>query len=502
MQGFRIGGQAETAAERGEGWCGPWSTASRLIEQREQARMEREDQIREGGGTAQPLHTWKPRREPTTSPRRRGPKSAVPSLQDMCVAFLVRHVDAVASFGVLGGGVQHAIAAGLCRVRKLDDTALELLTQPDASVTELVLPDCSHVTEEALINALTRLTEEPAQPPASPSEEAPSGLLDLNPDEEASDDEAAARPPLVSRLPRLSLVDLGFCGRPFTAKAAVLLHRLDSLQTLRLQGCFRLSNSSLSSLMTHRGPGLSELAISGNSQLSAAGISAIGTHCTSLRVLRLEDCDQLPPDALLPLRSLKRLHTLSLAGLFLLNDATLVAIADACHESLIGLSIRGCSLVTPEAVVTMARTCSKIEDLDLSGVELMTDAAAIALSEGLPALERLQLKACVQLSDEAIAAIASGCPDLVRLSLNKIPALSDASLAALTARCSAKLSSLDISWCRGVSDHGIGALVDACEDLEELTIWGCTQLTDRFYEGHSRDGLRIVGRGPDRVRAK
>ena len=34
LQGFRIGGQAETAEERGE-WCGPWSTAMQLIARRE-----------------------------------------------------------------------------------------------------------------------------------------------------------------------------------------------------------------------------------------------------------------------------------------------------------------------------------------------------------------------------------------------------------------------------------------------------------------------------------
>ena len=36
LQGFRIGGQAETAEERGE-WCGPWSTAMQLIARREAA---------------------------------------------------------------------------------------------------------------------------------------------------------------------------------------------------------------------------------------------------------------------------------------------------------------------------------------------------------------------------------------------------------------------------------------------------------------------------------
>ena len=92
------------------------------------------------------------------------------------------------------------------------------------------------------------------------------------------------------------------------------------------------------------------------------------------------------------------------------------------------------------------------------------------------------------------AAAPSGCKRwLLELSLNKIPALSDAALVALRRRCTG-LTVLDISWCRGVSDHGIGALVDACEGLEKLSLWGCTQLTRHFDDGHSRDGLRVIGR--------
>jgi hypothetical protein len=107
---------------------------------------------------------------------------------------------------------------------------------------------------------------------------------------------------------------------------------------------------------------------------------------------------------------------------------------------------------------------------------------------------RLVLKACVQLSDAAIEAVASKCSGLVELSLNKLPALSDASLVALKRHCTDELTALDISWCRGLTDHGVGALVDAAERLETLTLWGCTNLTKNFFDGHSRDGLRIVGR--------
>ena len=47
-------------------------------------------------------------------------------------------------------GVQHALAASLCAIRRLDDNSLELLTPGDAGITELVVPECSHVSTHSL----------------------------------------------------------------------------------------------------------------------------------------------------------------------------------------------------------------------------------------------------------------------------------------------------------------------------------------------------------------
>ena len=94
-------------------------------------------------------------------------------------------------------------------------------------------------------------------------------------------------------------------------------------------------------------------------------------------------------------------------------------------------------------------------------------------------------------------ALAHGCRGTLRsLSLNNVPALSDLSLAALAEHCAASLEALDLSWCRGVSDDGVGLLVDACPELRTLTIWGCSQLTQRFFGQHSNPKLHIIGRGP------
>jgi hypothetical protein len=39
----------------------------------------------------------------------------------------------------------------------------------------------------------------------------------------------------------------------------------------------------------------------------------------------------------------------------------------------------------------------------------------------------------------------------------------------------------------------VGALVDRCSKLERLTVFSCTQLTQRFLLGHSREDLVVLG---------
>ena len=173
--------------------------------------------------------------------------------------------------------------------------------------------------------------------------------------------------------------------------------------------------------------------------------------------------------------------------------------------------------------MTVTQACPRLRELSLDGVENLTDEALGRIAAARRgALSSLSLRKCVQLSDGAIEGLAAACGGacsrartavrhrarvgrsharlrrssgvLAHLSLNNVPALGDACLVALKEHCADSLESLDLSWCRAVSDNGVGALVDAAPRLQRLTVWGCSQLTNRFYEGHSREHLRVVGR--------
>ena len=135
--------------------------------------------------------------------------------------------------------------------------------------------------------------------------------------------------------------------------------------------------------------------------------------------------------------------------------------------------------------------------MQLDGLELLTDAAVAELAAACPNLATVALGKCVQLSDASVAALAAGCGGVLRsLAVNNCPAMGDGAIKALVDRRCDALEALDVSWCRGVSDQPLGALVDRCAALRKLTIWGCSQLTPLFFNGHKNDALEVVGRGP------
>ncbi|KAA3457946.1 F-box/LRR-repeat protein 4 [Gossypium australe] len=60
-------------------------------------------------------------------------------------------------------------------------------------------------------------------------------------------------------------------------------------------------------------------------------------------------------------------------------------------------------------------------------------------------------------------------------------------------KCSRKLFSLDLSWCRNLTDEALGLVVDSCSSLKLLKLFGCTQITDVFLKGHSNPQVQIIG---------
>lgn len=123
----------------------------------------------------------------------------------------------------------------------------------------------------------------------------------------------------------------------------------------------------------------------------------------------------------------------------------------------------------------MRRRLTRLWDTRLPGAPLLAAAGPSLTSTSL-------VSRCVQCSARQSCPRASPfcpcCPPLQKLS--------DDALVALARAAGASLRSLDVSRCRGITDAGLGELIDAAPALGRLVLWGDSQLTGGLFHGHRR----------------
>ncbi|PQQ04660.1 hypothetical protein Pyn_27513 [Prunus yedoensis var. nudiflora] len=358
-------------------------------------------------------------------------KNLIPSLQDLCLSFLAKNADAIVSLEDVADALRHRLCQMLCDSRKMNSHFFELLVQ--GLPTEVRLRDCSWMTEEQFTKSFQQLDTS-----------------------------------------NLTVLQLDQCGR---CVADYILHStlarssncLPALTTLSLSGACRLSDVGLSALVSSA-PALRSLNLSQCSLLTSSSISTLADSLGSvLRELYLNDCQGI--DALLILPALKKLEHL---------------------ESLKELVLTDCGKLTDSSVKVIAETCTGLCALDLVNLHKLTDLTLGYLANGCREIQTLKL--CRNaFSDEAIAAFLETSGEcLTELSLNNIKKVGYNTAISLAKR-SRKLHTLDLSWCRNLTDEALGLIADSCLSLRLLKLFGCTQLTNTFLDGHSNPEVKIIG---------
>jgi hypothetical protein len=126
------------------------------------------------------------------------------------------------------------------------------------------------------------------------------------------------------------------------------------------------------------------------------------------------------------------------------------------------LTLDGCISITDESFKDMGKMKLNLEVLSLAGVTSITDMALIGVGEQCKGLLTLNVSNCVQVTSVGLIAVARGCKKLSTM-LASATQLNDDGLAMMASLFSKRyMATLDISFCRDVSDHGIGKFV--CSD--------------------------------------
>ncbi|CAE5966485.1 unnamed protein product [Arabidopsis arenosa] len=124
-----------------------------------------------------------------------------------------------------------------------------------------------------------------------------------------------------------------------------------------------------------------------------------------------------------------------------------------------------------------------LEHLSLSGCTVLNDSSLASLRYPGARLHSLYLDCCFGISDDGISTIASFCPNLRVVSLYRCN-ISDIGLETL-ARASLSLKCVNLSYCPLVSDFGIKSLSQACLQLESVKVSNCKSITGVGFNGCS-----------------
>ncbi|XP_010666291.2 uncharacterized protein LOC104883458 isoform X1 [Beta vulgaris subsp. vulgaris] len=438
----------EEPAENVEDWPGPFSTAMKIIREREKnLNCQVRDSSSVKGGF--PLVSWTPRKERDLEWRKR----VAPSLQSLCLNILAKNVDAITSLKYVPDALRNKLSELLCDSRKMNPHFLNLLL--DGSPAELRLADCSWLEE--------RVFEESF---------------------EACD---------IKHLTVLQLDLCGHCLSDSSLHKALVPKGLPALTTISLKGACRISDGGLAALVSSA-PALRSINLSQCSLLTDVGIDSIANSLGSiLQELYLDDCDTLDAMCILPtLKRLKYLEVLSLRGIVSVSDKFIRELISTSGQNMKELVLANCVNLTDSSLKLIAEMCSQLHVLDLSCLGKLTDIGMAHLTNGCRTIQELKL--CRSpFSDDAIAAfIETSGESLRELALNHIRKVGQNTTISLARRCR-NLESLDLSWCRHLPDEALGLIADSCLSLKLLKLFGCTQVSSVFVDGHSNPHLHIVG---------
>lgn len=505
-----------------ESWPGPFATAREIMSKREEAKRLRDEQIQ--GDSIESLEPdemdeydlelstlqWTPSNQHT-------PQLKCASLTDLCIKSCLANLNISSQdINKISDDNRNKFLLEIAKIRQLTPSVALAFAVDKSGI--LCLPECSLLPEETLIQAFNTISHRP-------------NIL-------ASSSEAIDMSDCVD----VRVIQLWNAGHGFSDKVATLLHdRVSELEVFHVTGLYRLSDESLAKLLQCCSGSLRHLDLTSNCRICTQSMQSIRLDVLTTLVLdhsiNLTDdhlkllCNSLPsyPSSMSSLDVGCCLETLSLIGLTNITDAGIQALLSRVGSKLQSLSVGQCELLTDETLVHIRTYCHSLQELDISVIPTFSTPALIGLfildprvlfgqpetepgsydsanvtksasmsdhsSELLSIghLRTVNLRGLGSVTDDVILqlALCSG-QSLTSLNINSCYQITGKSVIAVTKHCS-NLSFLDMSFVRKPKEDTLGHMVEKCSALTELYVWGCTQLTHRFYKGIRTD-LNIVGK--------
>ena len=380
----------------------------------------------------------------------------VPTLTSLCINVLVANFEVVEELGDLSEESRRLLLERLAVARKLTPEALRVVLDV-ALPMNLVIPECSTLSEESLQNLFARY----------PSNE-------------------------------LKAIRLTNCGFGFSDTTAVKAEAVcTAIEVLQLTGMYRISDSSLGRFLG-KCTFLRDVDLSACTKVGKDTIDAM-VRLQSLSFITLNDIAMLTDEDLVPLLQMNKLEGISLQGLNQITDTFTMAMLERFGSKLRKLNLSACPSLTDVSCLTIAEHCRILDTLDLSFLSFTSTAlqqlfqdASDSTKPSIGQLEVISFRGVGRVTDDVVIplCLAHG-QSLRRIDLSS-SAITGKSLVAMAKHCP-RLEHLDLSFVRGVREDATGALIESANALRNVSVWGCSQFSRRIAEAQTQANFNLQG---------
>ncbi|KAI7833587.1 hypothetical protein BX661DRAFT_140798 [Kickxella alabastrina] len=381
----------------------------------------------------------------------------LPSLQDLCVRAIAKHLDQVDSFGDISAQSLNRLCRIISKMRVLDESTLSLFL--GAEKNAVTLYDCTKISRSGLQR-------------------------------------------IVNECPQIQALDLEYCGRLDSSGLIDFGSRLPFLTSLRIEGAFLVKDSAWAMLFRTCARRLTSLKVRFVG-FGPVATRALAIHCTQLVELRISECIDFDDDCLAILAPLSCLQSLDLARPHKpMSSQTTARVIRTVGSQLRVLDLSGFKDIDDSFLLNaLDANCQNLQELYLNECNGISPAAmaqffasqrgkAMVANKGY---RRVGLERCYMLTDSVIQELVlhSGAT-LTWLNINS-SGTSQYVLAEQTSGC-VNLEELDLSWVRCTADAVLEDVLATCKKLETIKAYGCPDIT---AFAPKRPGLRYIGRECD-----
>ena len=214
-------------------------------------------------------------------------------------------------------------------------------------------------------------------------------------------------------------------------------------------------------------------------RLTDAGICAVARHCPLLQMLVMSPCDSMTDESLWAVAlGCRQLRHLSISG-GQLTAAPLQELMQCRQLQYLCFKDTRITAVKLAPLMHCWRACQQLR-VDVG--DHASDTLVKAVAGSCPQMQDLLLEAGypVEISDasastNAVISLARNCVKLRNLELGGLDAIDDTAIEAIASNCS-ELRTLNAAYCANLTDQAVIALAQHSPQLEELNIVHCSQV--------------------------